>query len=176
MQLVSWQELESDYLARAQGALRRDARTAWAALVEDLMPWSLIANAATFNADEVGFGISRTSALRRFERFFESARRQLRRPVEGFMACEVGPAGGLEHGHGLMALGGGLRQGDISQLSAVWRSVPGNGFIRLEPAGAIGWFARYASKHTVKQLGDVVFSPGCGRRWYEGWGPGEKGA
>jgi hypothetical protein len=165
-----WQERERDFRAAAQLELVKGARSAWGELVRDLMPWHAIINAATFDDRELGYPVSRQAAVRRFLRFFEHGRRALLRPLEGFMACEVGPAGGLEHGHGLLALGGGLRDGDYRVLSRVWREIPGNGFIRFEEMRANGGFEEYVSKHTVKQMGDVVFSLGCGRVWYEGWG------
>lgn len=167
--LTTWQERERDFLYAAQCALKAGARDAWGEMVRDLMPWGLIVNAATFDEGELGYSMSRASAVRRFARFFRVGREKLGRPLEGFMACEVGPSGMLEHGHGLLALGAGLWQGDITALSRVWREVPGNGFIKLEEPRSAEWFARYVSKHTVKQLGDVVFSVGCGRRWYGDW-------
>jgi hypothetical protein len=100
--------------------------------------------------------------------FLEGLRQKLGRPAEGFGACEVGDAGEREHWHGLIALHGGLQDGDVTAASQFWRSLKGNGFIRLEVPHSIEWFAEYVSKHTVKQLGDMVFSNGCGRIGIDG--------
>jgi hypothetical protein len=143
--------------------MRRDARAEWGPFLRDLMPWTVVVNAATFEDRAIGYQVSRPMAVRRFSRFLEKMRHELGRPAEGAMACEVGPAGGLEHGHGLLSLWGGLQDGDITALSRLWRSVPGNGFVRLQLPLDDGWFADYMSKHTVKQLGDFVMSNGCGR-------------
>lgn len=110
--------------------------------------------------------ISPGTALRRLQFFVNRARETLGRPVEGFMAIEAGDAWGQLHGHGLLWLSGGLRGGDITGLSRFWRGYPLNGFIRLEAPRSIEDVIEYATKHTVKQLGDVVFSVGCGRLWY----------
>jgi len=182
---VSWQETMADEVVAARKELERGARDAWAELVRDLMPWDVVINAATFDGRQltrgrgkspwasaspgVGCEISRSQAIKRFRVFFEKARYALRRPVEGFMACEVGPAGGMEHGHGLLSLAGGLVMGDIKALHDVWYEVPGNGTIKLEWPLEGDWFIRYTTKHTVKQASDVVFSVGCDRRHYQGW-------
>src|SRR3989304_1902231 len=120
---VSWQETMADEVVAARKELEREARSAWAELVRDLMPWDVVINAATFDGRQltrgrgkspgasaspgVGCEISRAQAVKRFRVFFEKARYALGRPVEGMMACEVGPAGGVGHGHGPLSLAGG---------------------------------------------------------------------
>jgi len=172
-QSMSWQEVMADEIVIARKELERSARRAWADLVRDLMPWDVVINAATFDTrtpdDPVGYTMTRRAAVKRFGSFFEKARWALGRPVEGFMACEVGPAGGLEHGHGLLALAGGLMMGDIKVLHDVWYDVRGNGTVKFQWPLEGDWFIEYTTKHTVKQASDVVFSVGCDRRHYQGW-------
>jgi len=66
----------------------------------------------------------------------------------------------------LLSFHGRLKQGDVTTLSQLWRSRKGNGFIRLEIPKSARWFAEYVSKHTVKQMGDVIFSVGAGKVSY----------
>lgn len=149
---------------------RRALDEGWVPFVAGMMPWSVIINPVTFDEEALGHPVRRPEAVHRFTWFLEACRKTLERPVEGFVACEVGPNGHLEHGHGLMALGAGLRKGDITALSRLWRSRPGHGLIFLEVPRSVVDVTAYATKHTVKDLGDIVWSLGCGRHWYEGWG------
>ena len=82
------------------------------------------------------------------------------------MCVERGDRWGQLHGHGLLWLSGGLRDGDVTLLSRSWRAYALNGYIRLEVPLDMGAVIDYATEHTVKQLGELVLSVGCGRRFY----------
>jgi len=156
--VTSWQQKNEIEIRAAWSDLEVRAKDAWGELVRDLMPWQLIINAATFDVRElqtmprrgeqrhIGVGspwidhgsllsVSRDSAKRRFGSYFREAREALQRPVEGFMACEVGPSGLLEHGHGLLWLSGGVQPGDITVLSRTWWAHRGNWVMQLEVPG-----------------------------------------
>jgi hypothetical protein len=165
------------------------AKLGWVELVRDLMPWCLVVNAATFNEREAGMTYSEQrrmcrpedripgrpiradEAVSRFRAFFDRARHDLGRPVEGFMAMEGDGLWRHIHGHGLVWLGGSqVLAGDIKVLHDSWYRVKGNGTIRFQWGDEMqgDWFLEYTTKHTVKDLSEMYFSPGVGREYYRG--------
>mgnify|MGYP005805357423 CR=1 FL=1 len=144
------------------------------ALAGELRPTALYGAAATRLARLVRTGtlppaVSDATALRRFRGWLNRyAREALGRPVEGLIALEHGGGYRQAHGHGLLWLSGGVRDGDIAALSRSWREFPGNGYIRFQVPVSMAAVVEYTAKHTVKALGDLALSIGCGCQWYDG--------
>lgn len=184
---MSWQERAREETQAAESTLVGGAREALASWVAELMPWTLFVNPATFDPAGPDGRLAKTGVLppeislataqRRFRAWLDRfAREALGRPVEGLMCIEQGRRWGQVHGHGLLWLSGGLRDGDIATLSRAWRSYALNGYIRLQVPLDMGAVIGYATRHTVKQLGDLVLSVGCGREFYAGVAPSRAGA
>ena len=70
---------------------------------------------------------------------------------------------GQPHGHGVLAIEDGLVDGDIDALSCLWRSIWGNGFIRLEEPLSQEAVTNYCAKYMAKDVSELVFSSALAR-------------
>lgn len=115
-------------------------------------------------------GLSPDAALKRVRSWLRASELELRRPITAVVALEHHKSGD-PHFHGLLAVSGGLVEGDeITRLHGPW--FDRNGFIDLERPRSVYDCAGYASKYLVKELhrGQVLFWPERGPlrlRWQE---------
>lgn len=97
-------------------------------------------------------------ALRRVKTWLGDARQALDRPLAGVVCMELHKSG-EPHFHGLVGIDGGLRKGDVIELSSLWYQR--NGYNRLEIPESVRDVAVYASKYMLKDMkdGGVLFWP-----------------
>lgn len=97
-------------------------------------------------------------AQRRVKRWLKDGEQLLQRKLTGIV-CLENHQSGWPHFHGLLAVDGGLRYGDLAVLSHEWFEK--NGYNRLEPPIDVNGCARYAAKYMSKDLkeGGVIFWP-----------------
>lgn len=173
-----WRQVEDDFLAVSKRDLNRRYREEMATFIAGLAEWTLFANPLTFDPlvmagtspAALAKGrqqlavptVSRWTAMRRFRYFLDKSSRALGRSTVGVIALEP-HSSGQPHGHGLVALEGGLVGKEIATLAALWRDYPGNGYIRLEPPRSQEDVTRYSAKYMAKDVSELVISSSLGR-------------
>ena len=167
-----WREDENDRMAASKLDLTRRYRAAMGEWIDGLGDWHLFAT-LTFDPLEMSGlrgaeldkarkvaavpAVSRWTAIRRFQKWLDKSRMTLGRPTQGVIAVEPHQSG-QPHGHGLLSIEGGLVYPDIIDLGKLWRSFPGNGYVRLEVPKSSGDVTRYAAKYMAKDVSDLVMS------------------
>jgi hypothetical protein len=174
----AWREEEDAFLAGERVKLRSRVGEAMADFIGDLVkPVTLFAT-LTFDPLNIEMAgplvgkerrevmalptVSRWCAMRRFDYFLRHASRVVGAPTMGVIALEDHRSG-QPHGHGVLGKEGGLVGGDIGQLSRLWRSIRGNGWIRLEEPFSDQDVTKYCAKYMAKDASELVFSKGLMR-------------
>ena len=188
-----WQNDQRRELEGARRELQLGARAAMGDWVKDLRswdafvtltfdPWSLEGSAVgsigrvdpkasrvvEAAVKEARYGrmppaISMATASRRFGYFLDHAEKEVGRPVEGIIGAELHKSG-QPHGHGLLSIHNGLAAGDKVRLKDLWRGYRGNEWCRVDAPKSQGDVAGYCAKYMTKDMGEIVFSAGLGRR------------
>jgi hypothetical protein len=174
-----WRHEENQFLAGARRELQARVREEMGLFIEGLAEWSYFANPLTFDPlvmvgtspAELEKGrqrlalpvVSRWTAMRRFQYFLDHASEAVGRPTVGVIAVEP-HQGGQPHGHGLVAIEGGVVCGQIVGLAGLWHGYRGNGWIRLEEPRSQQDVAGYCAKYMAKDASELVFSRSLGGR------------
>lgn len=172
MSEVRWREAEKEYLDGARRELRERCRDELGAFVGGLARWDLFMTLtfdplvmAGTSAAALAKGreqlavpdVSRWTAQRRFGYFLEHASKVVGRPTVGVVALEP-HQDGQPHGHGLLAIQGGVVGSEIGALGGLWRDYRGNGWIRLEVPRSQEDVTGYCAKYMAKDASELVFS------------------
>lgn len=168
----AWRDEEDEFMRASVRNMTRLYRGEMAEWIEGLAEWHLFAT-LTFDPLEMSGlrgtelekarnvaavpAVSTWTAIRRFQKWLDKSRVTVGRPTQGIVALERHQSG-QPHGHGLLSIEGGLLYPDIVDLSGLWRSFPGNGYIRLEVPKSCGDVTRYAAKYMSKDTGDLVMA------------------